>query len=308
MATTKRPLDAGRHPDPGPQPDELASLIVARLYAEGVPVAGIDRLHLHKPLAVKDLLAAIGFAVQPLDDLNLANLLVSPLIGWTQDQLYELAYGRQGKLWTELATRREEQPHWAEAHAILARLAGDGRLCHAGPFPRDHPVRPARRPPQVASALGRGGARPDRGAVSPARWRSSRRRSPSLDRFLAWFGQGEVEIKRDPSAPSNAVRVMTVHGAKGLEAPLVLLADATHDPDKVGGHLVDLRRADARRRRSSADPPAQGRMRADFQIADRRSQGGRPGGALAACLCRADPRRRAAGDRRGQAEARTCRR
>jgi len=57
----------------------------------------------------------------------------------------------------------------------------------------------------------------------------------SLDRFLAWFGQGEVEVKRDPSAPSNAVRVMTVHGAKGLEAPLVILADATHDPDKVGG-------------------------------------------------------------------------
>jgi len=57
----------------------------------------------------------------------------------------------------------------------------------------------------------------------------------SLDRFIAWFGQGEVEVKRDPSAPSNAVRVMTVHGAKGLEAPLVILADATHDPDKVGG-------------------------------------------------------------------------
>jgi ATP-dependent helicase/nuclease subunit A len=57
----------------------------------------------------------------------------------------------------------------------------------------------------------------------------------SLDRFLAWFGRGEVEVKRDPSAPSNAVRVMTIHGAKGLEAPLVVLADATHDPDKVGG-------------------------------------------------------------------------
>ncbi len=88
---------------------ELASLIVARLYAHRIPVAGIDRLHLHKPLAVKDLLAAVGFAVQPLDDLNLANLLVSPLIGWSQDQLYGLAYGRKGKLWTELASRRGEQ-------------------------------------------------------------------------------------------------------------------------------------------------------------------------------------------------------
>jgi ATP-dependent helicase/nuclease subunit A len=57
----------------------------------------------------------------------------------------------------------------------------------------------------------------------------------SLDRFIAWFARGEVEIKRDPSAPMNAVRVMTVHGAKGLEAPVVILADATADPARLGG-------------------------------------------------------------------------
>ncbi|HEY1145165.1 MAG TPA: UvrD-helicase domain-containing protein, partial [Allosphingosinicella sp.] len=65
----------------------LASLIVARLHAEGVPVAGVDRLLLSAPLAVQDLLAAARFALQPLDDLNLASLLVSPLLGWTQDDL-----------------------------------------------------------------------------------------------------------------------------------------------------------------------------------------------------------------------------
>ena len=48
---------------------ELASLIVARLYAEGVPVAGVDRLRLNAPLAVQDLLAAIRFVLQPEDDL-----------------------------------------------------------------------------------------------------------------------------------------------------------------------------------------------------------------------------------------------
>jgi len=234
MATTKRPLTAADILILVRSRKELASLIVARLYAHRVPVAGIDRLHLHKPLAVKDLLSAITFAVQPLDDLNLASLLVSPLIGWSQDQLYGLAYGRQRKLWNELATRREEQTHWAEAHAILSDwlamadyvtparfletiLSGplDGRrklLRRLGEAARD-PIEEL-----VASALG-----------------FEQEEIASLDRFLAWFGQGEVEVKRDPSAPSNAVRVMTVHGAKGLEAPLVLLADATHDPDKVGG-------------------------------------------------------------------------
>ena len=66
---------------------ELAQLLVARLYAEGVPVAGVDRLRLSAPLAVQDLLAAIRFVLQPDDDLSLAALLVSPLIGWTQDAL-----------------------------------------------------------------------------------------------------------------------------------------------------------------------------------------------------------------------------
>ena len=66
---------------------ELASLLVARLYAEGVPVAGVDRLRLNAPLAVQDLLAAVRFALQPDDDLSLASLLVSPLIGWSQDEL-----------------------------------------------------------------------------------------------------------------------------------------------------------------------------------------------------------------------------
>ena len=72
----------------------LAALLVARLHAEGVPVAGVDRLLLSAPLAVQDLLAAARFAAQPLDDLNLAGLLVSPLFGWSQQQLFDAAYGR----------------------------------------------------------------------------------------------------------------------------------------------------------------------------------------------------------------------
>src|SRR5205085_265925 len=86
---------------------ELASLIVARLHALDVPVAGVDRLSLSAPLAVQDLLAAARFAIQPLDDLNLASLLVSPLLGWSQDELYAAAFRRSGSLWPHL---RAAQP------------------------------------------------------------------------------------------------------------------------------------------------------------------------------------------------------
>src|SRR3546814_4181935 len=54
----------------------------------------------------------------------------------------------------------------------------------------------------------------------------------TLLRSLDWVEREDVEVKRDPSAPRDAVRIMTVHGSKGLQAPLVVLADATKDPDR----------------------------------------------------------------------------
>ena len=234
MATTGRPLCPGDILILVRSRTELASLIVARLYAQGVPVAGIDRLHLHKPLAVKDMLSAVTFAVQPLDDLNLAALLVSPLVGWNQDQLYHLAHGRNGRLWNELARRREEQPHWAEAHAILAGWLAMADYVTPARFLETILSGPLDGRRKLLGRLGEAARDPIEELVATA-LAFEREEVASLDRFLAWFGQDEVEVKRDPAAPSNAVRVMTVHGAKGLEAPLVILADATHDPDKVGG-------------------------------------------------------------------------
>jgi len=234
MASTRRPLAPADILILVRSRKELASLIVARLYAQGVPVAGIDRLHLHKPLAVKDLLSAIGFAVQPFDDLNLASLLVSPLIGWDQDQLYGLAFGRRRALWTELATRRDEQPHWAEAHAVLSSWLAMADYVTPARYLETILSGPLDGRRKLLRRLGEAARDPIEELVASA-LSFEQEEIASLDRFLAWFGQGEVEVRRDPSAPSNAVRVMTVHGAKGLEAPLVLLADATHDPDKVGG-------------------------------------------------------------------------
>ncbi|MGQ0590268.1 MAG: double-strand break repair helicase AddA [Sphingosinicella sp.] len=208
---------------------ELAALLVARLHAEGVPVAGVDRLLLSAPLAVQDLLAAARFAVQPLDDLNLASLLVSPLFSWSQDQLYAVAEGRDGPLWPHLRDHKATPKAARDGlQAVLAMadfetphgffeslLSGpfDGRrklLERLGPEARD-PIEEL-----LSSALEFEG---------PA---------TSLQAFLDWFARGDVEIVRDPSGPRDAVRVMTVHGAKGLQSPVLVLADACADPDRLG--------------------------------------------------------------------------
>ena len=241
LATTRRPMTPGDVLILVRSRGELASLIVARLFAEGVPVAGIDRLHLSKPLAVRDLLAAIGFAVQPLDDLTLANLLVSPLIGWTQDQLYDLAFGRNGRLWPALVARAGEGGHIGAAYEQLGALLAIADFTTPARFLETILSGPLDGRRKLLRRLGMAARDPIDELMSSA-LEYERTEIASLDRFLAWFGSGDVEIKRDPSAPSNAVRVMTVHGAKGLEAPVVILADATSDPAKIGGvnRILDL--------------------------------------------------------------------
>ncbi|QIK95967.1 double-strand break repair helicase AddA [Sphingomonas sp. HDW15A] len=250
MASTGRPLSPGDILILVRSRGELASLIVARLFAEKVPVAGIDRLHLHRPLAVKDLLSAITFAVQPLDDLNLAGLLVSPLIGWDQDQLYRAAHSRRGPLWNALVDCEASNPDCALALERLRPILAMADYAVPSRFLEHILSGPMRGRRELIRRLGPEARDPIEELVSAA-LEFERSETPSLDRFLSWFASGDVEIKRDPSAPADAVRVMTVHGAKGLEAPLVILADATSDPDKLGapnpplefpveGHVVPL--------------------------------------------------------------------
>ncbi|MEO7189144.1 MAG: double-strand break repair helicase AddA [Sphingomicrobium sp.] len=231
---TKRPLTAGDILILVRSRGELASLIVARLFEEGVPVAGIDRLHLQKPLAVQDLIAAIAFAVQPLDDLNLANLLVSPLLGWDHAQLHELAFGRKGSLWEALRGRSEERADFAQAREALNSVLKMADFTTPHRFLETILSGPIDGRRKLYGRLGLAARDPIDELLSSA-LEFEQNEIASLDRFLSWFSRGDVEIKRDASAPINAVRVMTVHGAKGLESPYVIIADATSDPKKLGG-------------------------------------------------------------------------
>ncbi len=207
---------------------DLASLLVARLHAENVPVAGLDRLRLTAPLAVQDLLAAARFAVQPLDDLNLASLLVSPLFGWSQDDLFAAAYGREGPLWPRLRADGGEHAETLEGlHDILAMAdyATPHRFLEtllSGPLD-------GRR--KLLERLGFEARDPVEELLSSA-IEFEANGTPSLQAFLDWFARGDVEIVRDPSTPQDAVRVMTVHGSKGLQSPILILADACADPDR----------------------------------------------------------------------------
>jgi ATP-dependent helicase/nuclease subunit A len=208
---------------------ELAGLIVARLHAHGVPVAGVDRLRLGAPLGVKDLVAALRFGAQPLDDLNLANLLVSPLIGWSQEDLLAHAYRERGvRLWEHLrsAARPETVAAREQLLALLARADFETpqALLHwllVGPWQ-------GRR--KLIARLGREVEDPIDELLNAA-FAYAGGETSSLVAFLQWFDANNSELKRESSHGGDVVRVMTVHGAKGLQAPIVILADAADDPE-----------------------------------------------------------------------------
>ena len=230
LASTGRPLTPGDILVLVRSRGELASLIVARLFSAGVSVTGVDRLHLHEPLVVQDLLAAVKFAVQPNDDLSLACLLVSPLFGWDQDRLRALAYGRKGSLWRELRQRAAE---FQDAHESLAELLRIADFTTPSRFLETILSGPMRGRRKLYSRLGMA-ARDAIDELINSALEFERNETASLDRFLGWFSRGTVDVQRDPGQPVNEVRVMTVHGAKGLEAPVVILADATTDPARMG--------------------------------------------------------------------------
>lgn len=208
---------------------ELAGLIVARLHAAGVPVAGVDRLRLGAPLAIKDLMAALRFAVQPLDDLNLANLLVSPLIGWTQQQLLDHAWRPKGvRLWEHLRASSDPDVRATLAH-LLALLA---RADFEPPQALLHWVLlgPWRGRRKLVARLGGEVNDPIDELLNAAHGYAAAH-TPSLQGFIQWFDAGDGELKREADSARGMARVMTVHGSKGLQAPIVILADAAGNPD-----------------------------------------------------------------------------
>ena len=208
------------------------SAVIRALKDAGVPVAGADRLVLTAHIAVLDLLALGRTSLLPDDDLTLATVLRSPLCGLDEETLFALAADRPGSLQSALETATD-----AAACAARDRLAGWRTLAaRSGPF--EFYARVLGPDGGRKAMLGRLG--PEAGDAMDEFLRLAldheRTGLPGLAGFLAELDGVELTVKRDLNASRDEVRVMTVHGAKGLEAPVVILADtcaapnARHDP------------------------------------------------------------------------------
>lgn len=258
------------------QRGSLFESIIRALKAAGVAVAGADRLMLTEHIAVMDLMVLADALLLEDDDLALATILRSPLFGWEEQELFDLAWNRKGTLRAALYAKRNE-PHVAVTLALLEKLAELAR--RESPFAFYARVLG----PESGRArfLGRLGheATDALDEFLNLALDYERRETPSLQGFVGWLRASETEIKRDMEAGRDEVRVMTVHGAKGLEAPVVILADTITPPSGVHPpRLIALPNGDApgmpdrivwaRRKADDVGPMAAARERALAAEAD----------------------------------------
>ncbi|MEM9350915.1 MAG: double-strand break repair helicase AddA [Pseudomonadota bacterium] len=200
---------------------EVFNEIIRACKARKIPMAGADQLNVAQELAVKDISALLAFLGTPEDDLSLACALKSPLLGWDERDLFELAHHRQGQyLWQALRQRESEHPETLE---LLRDMLGKADFLR--PFElvdRLLTVHRGRR--KLVSRLGAECEDAIDAFLAQALVYEQTEVS-SLTGFLAWLAVDSLRIKRAIDSSADVVRVMTVHGAKGLESPIVILPD-----------------------------------------------------------------------------------
>jgi len=208
----------------------FADAMVRALKRLDIPVAGADRMRLTEQIAVQDLMALGHFTLQPDDDLNLAALLKSPLLECDEDDLFALAAQREESLWRSLAARAAEREIFNTALMRLERWREEAR--HLRPYEFFTGVLDGEgRRAAMIRRLGVEAADPINEFLAQSLG-FEQSHTASMQGFLAWISAGDTQIKRDMEHGKNEVRIMTVHGAKGLEANIVFLPDTCSVPRK----------------------------------------------------------------------------
>lgn len=228
----------------------LGPILVSELKRLSIPVAGADRLALTDHIAVKDLIAVADFVTLPEDDLTLATLLKSPLFERDDDDLTALAPKRKASLWSALIQAAKTDPRYAEIVETLKRWRAIADRKPPYEFFSQLLDAPAAHRPELTyrqCILRRLG--PD--ATDPLDEFLEHALSfddtdiPSLQGFAHWMRASAFEIKRDMEHGADQVRIMTAHGAKGLEANIVFLPDTTGDPRRSPSNpFIDLTEAE----------------------------------------------------------------
>ncbi len=205
----------------------LFDILISELRKAGIPVAGADRLKLSENIAILDMMALVQFALLPEDDYSLACVLKSPLVPTplTEDHLFKLAHGREAmSLWARLGA--SDEAACVDARKVLKDWLKASES--ARPYEFLSMVLIKTRRAFLARLGSEAGDALD--ALLEVSLSYEESHSSSLAGFATWFAAEDTEIKRNMDQGGGEIRLMTVHGAKGLESSIVILPDTTSMP------------------------------------------------------------------------------
>ncbi len=181
----------------------------------GIQVSEPDTLKLKDNILVQDIMSLIKFILLPIDDLNLACLLKSPFFNLSEEELFVLCHNRESSIWDALKIKHEKTRIILDEFIDLSSKLDFMNFCleiiarSKGDFKKRFGSKAIR---MLNSFLDFAKSYADQG-------------TPSLEGFVDYFEKGDVEVKSTVIQSENKVRIMTVHAAKGLQAPIVILAD-----------------------------------------------------------------------------------
>lgn len=201
----------------------FAPLIIRALKAEGIPVAGADRITITEQIAVMDMLALGDFLMLPENDLALASLLKSPIFNLDDDDLFKLSHNRKGSLWQSLRYFAKREPRYEPVASELSRWLSRADILPPFEFFANLLEGEGLRQKFIARLGAVAGDALDEFINLTLNY--DEQEPPTLQGFLDLVRRNKAEVKRDMDKGRNEVRVMTVHGAKGLEAEIVFLPD-----------------------------------------------------------------------------------
>ncbi len=216
LASEGRPITAGDILILVRTRSSIVMPLIRALQRRDVPVAGLDRLTLSDHLAVRDLLALMRWSMNPGDDLSLAHVLRSPIIGISDEELCMLSADRRGSLYAQVGDNALLERALSERDATPYEFLTS--VLETQSTRRVFATRFGEEVHEVLDELKAQAAAMPRGMA------------PTLANFYDWLSNSDLQIKREQEGKSDKVRIMTVHGAKGLEAPAVLLVDTVTMP------------------------------------------------------------------------------
>ncbi|MBP9792251.1 MAG: UvrD-helicase domain-containing protein [Rickettsiales bacterium] len=212
--------------------DKLTKNIIKEFKKLGIPISGMDRIHLNSSLAIQDLMSLVNFILLPQDNYNLACLLKSPFLSVSEEVLATLAKDKESSIWDNLKNQRE----YHHLYKTLSQLMEIGLTSRPFEFFVEIlDVLSYRKNfieyfgHQINEVL-------DEFLNICQIFQKT---DTSLVNFVQWFNNSSLEIKRDITSKKDQVRIMTVHASKGLQAKYVILPDTTNVPSNKNPIIFD---------------------------------------------------------------------